>query len=109
MSQSDLFEAPTQPLGARLNADGEGWDWPLPLLPCQEGGGRGKVMRTSYRPKKAIPIAHPQTKDGWWYEHKFGIDVMVQPREGNAVGVRIYWRDLLRAAQRSSKGEVIVR
>lgn len=61
------------------------------------------------QPKKARPIKHTQTKAGWWYEQKSGIDVFVQSETGFVFAVRLYWRDILRAAQRSSSREVIVR
>lgn len=34
------------------------------------------------QPKKARPIKHTQTKAGWWYEQKSGIDVFVQSETG---------------------------
>ena len=67
-----------------------------------------ELTRTQRLPKNAHPL-HPKTKGGWWYEGPIGIDVFVQQEGGPVLAVRLYWRDILRAAQRSSGKEVIVR
>lgn len=47
--------------------------------------------------------------DGWWYEDPCGVDIYLQ-RQGEAViHARIGWGALLRAAQRSSGKEIMVK
>ena len=65
--------------------------------------------------KKAYPLTKT-TRDGWWYEQPQGIDVVVevcphgQPEiYGGTAIVRIPWKTLLNAAQRSSGWKVIVK
>lgn len=60
------------------------------------------------QPKKAKPVG-ADTARGWWYEDDHGIDVLASTYDGKITSVRIGWAALLRAAQRSSGREVIVK
>lgn len=50
-----------------------------------------------------------QGAKGWWYEDERGIDIYLHGTNGTPVHGMVYWSDILRAAQRSSGREVIVK
>lgn len=63
--------------------------------------------RTQRRPKRMTHL--PYATDGWWYEDAKGVDVYLSSKDGVVRRGRIGWAALLRAAQRSSGREVIVK
>ena len=67
--------------------------------------------------KKSVALSRPQRMPkrvrqgakGWWYEDERGIDMYLHGTNGVPVHGMVYWSDILRAAQRSSGREVIVK
>lgn len=58
---------------------------------------------------RRLPKPVRQGVEGWWYENGRGIDVYLTGKDGRVVRGLIFWSPLLRAAQRSSRREIVVK